>query len=84
MLSSIDLVTFTWRPEIDPKSLSSQKTLGVEISGKVGNNSMSSAKRAHLCLVLMAIASDSIAIAKIKGDRGQHCLVPLLISKDSE
>lgn len=96
MFRAIDLVTFTWRLEVYPNSLSSQKTLEVEISGDVRNNSLSSAKRAHLCsswphltsfiseFVLMAMASDSNAIAKIKGDRGNPCLVPLLISKDSE
>lgn len=68
---------------------------GKKITGDV-TNSKSSTNRAHLCVceshwthlisgwVQIAIARVSIAIAKIRGERRQPCLVSLAILMGSE
>lgn len=84
---------FTLNPEIVLKSRSSLKILGVHIRGEVMKSSRSSANKVHLWTrgphltplmsgwSLMVVAKVSIAMAKIMGDRGQPCLVPLCIEK---
>lgn len=89
MLRAWDLAQFTRRPEAAVNSFSSLQRLGRDIIGELINSSMSSENKLHLwiyepqvtpCILgleHMAIANDLIAIAKIKGDRGLSCLVPL-------
>ena len=95
-LSAWDLVMLTRNPEISPKDVSNLQILGREVTRDVTKSRRSSANSAHLCTCcpqftpfilwsdLIAIASVSIAIAKINGDRGQPCLVPLAILIGSE
>lgn len=80
----------------EPKRSSSWRKEGMLMCGCVTYSSRSSANRESLqwaegvgipCMDLLwriAWARCSIVIAKRRGDRGQSCLVPLLISNVSE
>lgn len=69
---------------------------GVEIRGDVTKRRKSSANRAHLCSwgphitplisgwVLIATAKVSMAMANIRGESGQSCLVPFFMLKGSK
>lgn len=89
-------VRFTPSPELEWKSCRVDIRLGRETNGSGKNMSTSSAETLNLKssspfvypfmfrLVIIALASGSMARVKINGDNGQPCLVPQLSGKYSE